>query len=567
MFLKKSNYIQKIEEVLDLRNLFEQNYLNYLCNNAGDHLTKQYKGGYDAKIYRTEALSKGQNALINFMRDSKYQYIKDYYSRIVFLFIIIVLDIIFIFSWISYCICCCCNCCCFNSESSSSTACRVIFFIISTIFNLLVIIFSFIALILVAPFKRKINGATCSTLTLVDHFRDGLGNSYPIITTNRWTGISGLIQILEEDKTRFNNVVNGTDLNQKFTYAISNYSNVKTDSCGIKTIVTSENDLRNANNDTSQLVHSLNNIDFNEQINNVKNTYEEFTSTENQACKNVYKAFHDYINKYVKNIAYIFFSITLIVGFLGLLFLIIYFISKSEIFRIIYIIIWNVSMFLMIITLLLSIVFGLFGFVVRDGKAIIQYIFSTNNLNNQDPLFINSNSYISNLINTCVNGDGEFLRVIQEDEEIKNKVNDLNQNIDKHNNTLNRLIHLNCANKELEVQNSIIDAYTSLIEKSQVLLDIGYSLTNISCSFARNDEMIILDEINDSANFGIAIFVMSFLLGICLGISILTGIIFVHRYKYKNVTPTSKDEVNIHNDNSNTNINETNNNLSSNNNI
>ena len=122
MFLKKSNYIQKIEEVLDVRHLFEQNYLNYLCNNAGDHLTKQYKGGYDAKIYRTEALSKSQNALINFMRDSKYQYIKDYYSRIVFLFIIIVLDIIFIFSWISYCICCCRNCCCFNSESSSSTS-------------------------------------------------------------------------------------------------------------------------------------------------------------------------------------------------------------------------------------------------------------------------------------------------------------------------------------------------------------------------------------------------------------------------------------------------------------
>ena len=39
-------------------------------------------------------------------------------------------------------------------------------------------------------------------------------------------------------------------------------------------------------------------------------------------------------------------------------------------------------MLLMIITLLLSIVFGLFGFVLYDGRAIIQYIFSTNNLNN-----------------------------------------------------------------------------------------------------------------------------------------------------------------------------------------
>ena len=541
MFLKKSNYIQKIEEVLDLRNLFEQNYLNYLCDYAGDYLTKQYKGGYDAKIYRTEALNQGQKALINFMRNQKYEYIKDYYSRIAFLFVIIVLDIIFIFFWISYCICCCCNSCCFNSESSSSNACRVIFFIISIIFNLFVIIFSIILLILVATFNRKINGAACSTLTLVDHFRDGLGNSYPKITTNRWAGISGLIQILEEDKTKFNNVVNDTDLNQKITYAISNYSNIKNDTCGIKKVVTSEDDLRDANNSTSQLVDSFNNIDYNEQINNLKNSYEEFTSTENEACKNVYKAFHDYINKYVKKISYIFFIITLIVGSLGFLFLIIYYISKSEVFRIIYIIIWNISMLLMIITLLLSIVFGLFGFVVHDGKAIIQYIFSINNLDNKDPLFINSNSYVANLINTCVNGDGEFLNVIQEDEEIKNKVNDLNQNIDKYNNTLNRLIDLNCANEELEVQNSIIEAYNSLIEKNRVLLDLGGSLTNISCSFARNDEMIILNEINDSAKFGIAIFVISLLLGICLGISILSGIIFVHRYKYEDIPPSLGD--------------------------
>ena len=295
MFLKKSNYIQKIEEVLDLRNLFEQNYLNYLCDYAGDYLTKQYKGGYDAKIYKTETLSKGQNALINFMRNQKYEYIKDYYSRIAFLFVIIGLDIIFIFSWISYCCCSCCNCCCFKSasESSSLNTCRFVFFMISTIFNLFVIIFSFIAIIFVATFIRKMNGIACSTLTLADHFRDGLGNSYPIITINRWTGILGLIQILEEDKTKFNNVVNDTDLNQKIKYAISNYSNIKNDTCGIKKVVTSEDDLRNANNSMSQLVDSFN-IDYNKKINNLKNQYQDLTKTENDVCKGIYEAFHDY---------------------------------------------------------------------------------------------------------------------------------------------------------------------------------------------------------------------------------------------------------------------------------
>ena len=245
------------------------------------------------------------------------------------------------------------------------------------------------------------------------------------------------------------------------------------------------------------------------------------------------KLFMIIINKYVKKIFSIFFTIILIVGFLGLLFLIIYSFLKFGVFRIIYVIIWNISMFLMIIILFLRIILGLFGYIVHDGKAIIQYIFSINNLNSEDPLFIKSDSDFANLINTCVNGDGEFLNVIQEDEEIKNKVNDLNQNIDKYNNTRDRLKGLNCANEELVAKNSIMYVYMSLIEKNQLLLDISDSLTNINCSFARNDEMIILDEINDSAIFIIGIFTMCFLLGICLGISILTVIFFVHRYKYK----------------------------------
>ena len=78
-------------------------------------------------------------------------------------------------------------------------------------------------------------------------------------------------------------------------------------------------------------------------------------------------------------------------------------------------------MLLMIITLFLSIVFGLIGLVVHDAKAFIQYIISTNNLYSKDPLLIKVDSNVANLLNTCFNGDGEFLLAIQEDEEIKKK--------------------------------------------------------------------------------------------------------------------------------------------------
>lgn len=136
--LKKSNKVPVIEgKVFNIRKLFEQNTLNYVCEKAGKSLTKKYEGGYEEKEVTKKAPNNYQKAIIDFAKDTKNNNIKSYLSRLTIFFIILVLDIILIFVWISYCCCCCCNCCCFKKASPPLETCRKTWFIISFICNFL----------------------------------------------------------------------------------------------------------------------------------------------------------------------------------------------------------------------------------------------------------------------------------------------------------------------------------------------------------------------------------------------------------------------------------------------
>ena len=557
MILKKTNYIKRFEETIGIRSLFEQETLNYVCDKAGNSLAKKYSNGYDAKIYETKKPNKAQNAIIDFARDSKSKYIKDYLSRFRIFLAFLILDIIFIFFWISYCCCCCCNCCCFKTASPPSYKLRTIFFLISSIFNLFVIICSIVILYLINPFVKKLNGIGCSTFTLVDHFRDGLGTSYPQIT-NKWGGIPYIKTLLIDTNNKFNEINYDVELNKSINYAKSNYSNL-TNGTYIEKII-SKVDFDLLIDDFYELVNSsLISLNFDDVIQNIDKTYDEFTKTEYDACQDVYDILHDHVNKYVKKVISIFFTITLVFGFLGLLFLILYYIAKYNCFRIIYVIIWNISMLLMLFSILISIIFGIIGFLIHDGMRVIQYILSEDNLNNNDPLLIDSNNFISDLIVTCVNGDGEFLRVIQENQEIKNYLDKFNLNLVNYNNIIYQLNQFQSNEKEDIAKKSIINVFELLLIKTADLVNLSSSLVNINCNFARNDEMIVLGEMDSFSKYGVAICALSFLVGILFGLSILAGILFVHRYKYENENSgTSKiTEIdNNANDKSDTNINE-----------
>ena len=372
----------------------------------------------------------------------------------------------------------------------------------------------------------------CSIFTLIDHFRDGLGNSYPKVE-NRWMGIPGLQQILTDSQNTYNKIINNSELNKTIEYAKSNYSSLSTDQCGIKKVIENATIFEKESEYLSSLSKSsFSSLDFSEEIQNIQEAYDKFTQTENDACQDVYDFLHDYINTVVNRAVKTVFTITLIIAIIGLTLLILYYLCKSNVFRIIYVIIWNISMLLMLLSILLSVVFGLIGYILHDAVAVIQYTLSENNLNSNDPIFIKSSSFVSDLINSCVNGNGEFLKIIQENEDIKKYTDDFNRKEQTYNNFKNSLSNLKCNGQEEVAKQSIINVYDILLGKTSAALNMSDSLVNVNCSFARNDEMIIMGEIDNCAKKADALCACSFLVGICFGISVLAGILFVHRYKY-----------------------------------
>ena len=57
-----------------------------------------------------------------------------------------------------------------------------------------------------------------------------------------------------------------------------------------------------------------------------------------------------------------------------------------------------------------------------------------------------------------------------------------------------------------------------------------YNITNATCSFARNDKNIILNEAESAGDNGIALACFGFLVGVFLGISVFAGILFIHKF-------------------------------------
>jgi uncharacterized protein YdcH (DUF465 family) len=194
-------------------------------------------------------------------------------------------------------------------------------------------------------------------------------------------------------------------------------------------------------------------------------------------------------------------------------------------------------MLLIIVCILLSVVFGVLSYLSYDGVRVIQYIISTDNLNNEDPLFINSNSYVSKVINVCANEDGNFQKIIQENNEINDAIEKMKQ-ITDYNDKINQLNRLNCIDEDETARKSIIKVYSSLSQQKDHILNITTLINNISsCDFAKNDEMIILRQIYFSSKIADVISDLSFTLAIFLGISVLAGILFVHRHKFVEEIP------------------------------
>ena len=140
--------------------------------------------------------------------------------------------------------------------------------------------------------------------------------------------------------------------------------------------------------------------------------------------------------------------------------------------------------------------------------------------------FENSDNYTSNLIDTCANGDGNFTKVVEGGNKLNQNLENWKQNRENYITTKN---NINC-NDDTKT-NQLKNYYDQLISVIDQSLDMTYNITNVSCSFAKNDKNIFLNEADTGGIKGIGLCACSFLVGIFLGISVVAGILLVHKYQ------------------------------------
>ena len=495
-----------------LRNLLDAYKKNYVCDKAGSRLRDKYKTDFDEDNVDKKSLSKSQQAIIDFARDSSYSNIKPFVKKCAIFIVFIVLDIILLGLWISYCCCCCCKCCLFG-EAKPSKVCSCIFFVVALFCYLLIIIFSIIVLALVSSFFKRINGLGCSSFHFLDHVRYGLAPDYSN-RVNEWDGLEGVIGKIENTK--------------KIKNDKAIFNKISADSKNIKGTCNLDYDMLKQN--ASEIERLLD--DSFEQLSaglgDLESLKGDFDDAENDFGDDLYKAMHDHTNKYAIKLYKAIFSLTLIFGILGLGILILFIFFNNTCLKVVYAIIWNISLLLMIFVILEASSFGIIGYIFEDGVQVGNYILSRDNFESNDPLVFSADDddYISDLVDICVNGDGNFTNVIEGGKKASSNLN----------NWENRKKIITDASESAkcgasdELTQELRNYYGDLLNVVDQSLNAAKNITDLKCRFAKNDKNILLNEADSAAKSGIALSALGFLIGIFFAISVFCGILFVYKF-------------------------------------
>jgi hypothetical protein len=182
----------------------------------------------------------------------------------------------------------------------------------------------------------------------------------------------------------------------------------------------------------------------------------------------------------------------------------------------------------MLLAIIISVVFGVVSYVLDDGIQVGYYILSSDNLLSDKPLvFSKKNEAVFIVIDNCANEDGEFVKLIGDlalivGENILGLIYDT---------MLETLKNKNCKS-ETDAQNALIRLYELFSVKNRLSFSILYPIVDIKCAFLKNDKNILLKEMHTTAKKGKTLCALQFTVGILLGISVLAGILFVHKNKY-----------------------------------
>ena len=521
MLLKKTDILDSIRNSIIIRLLTSEKVRTYSCDKSRSEFLDKYQGDFVEEPPETkDQLNEAERSIVDFAKNRTYSNIKPYLKRVGLFIFFLVLVIIFILCWISYGVCCCCNC--FLFYKSESRIVRFISFIVSVVLNLAVIVISIIVLCLLSPFFKRANGIVCGTMLFFDHINYGISPQYPN-HTDEWNGLNGVIKTLNETEEKSKNL-NFSDVDEAYNNVKNNYDAIiKNSSC-----LSNFSDYENETNDFNNLIRdTFNNLTFDDEIKKFAKVRDIIDNTIDDIEDDLYDFLDKYMNGHIKRGCIAIFVITLILGIFAIICLGAYYFTKNNLIRIAYIVIWNISMLFMLLAIIISVVFGVVSYVLDDGIQVGYYILSSDNLLSDKPLvFSKKNEVVFLVIDNCANEDGEFAKLIGDVVLIGENMVGLLYDI-----MLENLKNKNCKS-ETDAQNALIRLYELFSVKNRLSFSILYPIVDIKCAFLKNDKNILLKEMHTTAKKGKTLCALQFTVGILLGISVLAGILFVHKNKY-----------------------------------
>ena len=348
--------------------------------------------------------------------------------------IFIVLIILLIIIWIALIVLACCNKKIFKfSYDEKSHLKHHLMAYITFILFLCIIILSSIALSIIKKSEIYFNGSVCSLLRLYIDIRDGDQSK-----TTYWKGIKGLQIDLKGDENAVSELMKTIELhdgvmdelnNNKYlkkTFADDEKSNnyyvdskVSSPSSTSSKVYPSYSKNRLSELAKIELEYGLTldkGVDKNkdiqtqnnlikkkpELVNNVNSEYKYINNELSDILESVQITADEYIqyiidySKYVNDIAfpllYSIFSLSIIFSVFGIIFTFLYIRDKKltlkvkNIFSYILHVIWNIILFLLLLTNVAQILFKIFEIFGEDGSGLVQYATSEENFKSSDSI-------------------------------------------------------------------------------------------------------------------------------------------------------------------------------------
>ena len=489
----------------NFRNLVTNEDMENRCNKTNKEFKEKYQNGYFTNINYKE-LDDYQILIKDVIEGEKlnFETIKSYLPRIFIYGIFLIVDVILIFVWIIYCACCCCG----KNRKSSGSICGKCSFIIFLILSVSVILLCVLGYFLVPCFTKSIYGVVCSLYKLVFHFLEGTKEDYG--NEINWQGVEGIDHLL--DKFDLINRISKFDCDDGDSLC-SSYKNFF-------------EDFKKERDDNNGLIEKLKNAK--KEIDSASGVFKSLKSSQ---LSSIETYIEDYKKYFKCSLFYLFLAIFLF-SFLCLLFLIIYFACNCECISCLFHVFWNIEMIIIIATMLVGILFGIFGVVSKDGVSILKYATSWENLNNSNP-FILKDINDADMINQCFNGEKGVLVTFEGS--YKNEMN-YSEFIEQYYKLQN--------SEEYKDKNKIdiMEAYDELYSGIKAMVELNSNLNSkeinkiFDCNYVKYDFSILLDEIKSSvAKLSCLLSLIIIVADLAAAISILFGIIVINNYKGENI--------------------------------